>query len=127
MIRALIRFLASAAAFQFLLPMIPGIDFHGNFAVALGAALVFSIVGWFVDLAAMALSAILTVSSFGMALLWLIPLWIVGFWILPAVTLSVVAHLMPTHLTVNGWFPAAMGGLVMLILGALTSKPKKQD
>ena len=102
--------------------MVPGIDFHGNFGIAIAAALVFSIVGWFVDLAAVAISAIATVSSFGLALLWLIPLWIVGFWLLPAVTLSVVASIMPQHLTVNGFGAAALGGLVMLIIGALTGK-----
>ncbi len=119
--RALLRFLLSAAVFAFVLPLIPGIDFHGNFAIALGAALLFSLVGWLVDLAAVLLSAVFTVSSFGLALLWLIPLWLLGFWLMPAVTLMVIANLMPTHLTVAGWIPAIEGGLVMLILGALTS------
>lgn len=120
MIRALIRFLVSAAAFYFILPLIPGISFHGNFWVALGAALLFSIAGFFVDLIAMFLSAVITVGSLGMALLWLIPLWIIGFWLLPAVALKVVADLMPSHLAVAGWIPAAEGGLVMLVIGAIT-------
>jgi len=125
--RAIVRFLLSAAVFAFVLPLIPGIDFHGNFAVALGAALVFSIVGWLVDLAAVLLSAIFTVSSFGLALLWLIPLWLLGFWLMPAVTLMVMANLMPSHFTISGWIPAIEGGLVMLVLGALTSGKRSAD
>lgn len=127
MIRALIRFLVSAAAFMFVLPMIPGIDFRGNFVVALGLALVFSIVGWLVDVAAMLLSAFFTVTSFGFALLWLIPLWILGFWLLPAVTLKVVADVMPGTFTVTGWVPAIEGGLVMLIIGACTGSFSKKE
>lgn len=125
MIRALIRFLISAVAFAFILPLIPGISFHGNFAVAIGAALIFSIAGFFVDLLAMFLSALITVGSLGMALLWLIPLWLIGFWLLPAVTLKVVADLMPANLSVAGWIPAAEGGLVMLVIGAVTGRRGK--
>lgn len=129
MLRALIRFLLSAAAFAFVLPHIPGIDFHGNFGIAILAALIFSVLGFFVDLSAKLISALFTVASLGLALLWLIPLWIFGFWLLPAVTLKLVADLMPTNLSVAGWIPAAEGGLVLLIIGALTGGrgKKKQD
>src|SRR4051812_18001395 len=100
MLRALIRFLLSAAAFAFVLPLIPGIDFHGNFGMAIVAALIFSILGFFVDLSAKLVSALFAVASLGLALLWLVPLWIFGFWLLPAVTLKLVADVMPTSFTV---------------------------
>lgn len=122
MVRATIRFLICAAVFAFILPLIPGIDFHGNFAVAILAALVFSIVGWLVDVAAVLISGVITVTTLGFALLWLIPLWILGFWLLPAVTLKIMADLMPTYLTVKGWIPAIEGGLVLLVIGALTGE-----
>jgi hypothetical protein len=43
---------------------------------------------------------------------------------LPAIALKLVADFMPTHLTVNGWMPAALGGLVMLVASALTGRVK---
>ncbi len=128
MIRALIRFLLGGAAFAFLLPLIPGITFHGNFVMALVVATIFSIAGWIVDLIAKILSAVFTITSLGVALLWLVPLWLLGFWLIPAVALKLVADMVPGFLTIHGWIPAIEGGLVMLVLGACTAKhPKKED
>jgi hypothetical protein len=121
MILFLIRILLIAAAFTFVLPLIKGIDFHGNFWIAILAAVLFGFVGWLVDLVVMLLSAFFTITSFGLALLWLIPVWIIGFWLLPAVSLKLVAHLMPTHITVDSWLAAAQGGLVMLLIGICTN------
>lgn len=129
MIRFLVRTALTGLAFMYLLPMIPGIDFHGNFGIAVVAALILGIVGWLVDMLAVVLAAVWTISTLGLALLILIPLWVLGFWLLPAVTLHVVADMMPTHLTVNGWLPAIEGGLVLLVVGVATSPlaKKKQD
>lgn len=129
MFRLILRLLLTALAFAFLLPLIPGIDFHGNFGAAIVIALIFGIMSWFVDLAAIILSAIFTINTLGIALLWLIPLWILGFWLLPAVALMAVSDFMPSYLTINGWMPAIAGGLVMMIIGAITSSlpTKKVD
>jgi uncharacterized membrane protein YvlD (DUF360 family) len=116
-----VRILLTAAAFTFILPMIKGIDFHGNFWIAVLAAVLFGIVAWLVDLLVMLLSAFFTITSFGLALLWLIPVWIVGYFLFPAVALKGVAHLMPTHITVDSWIAAAQGGLVMLLIGICTN------
>jgi uncharacterized membrane protein YvlD (DUF360 family) len=124
--RLVVRLVLTAIAFAFLLPLIPGIDFHGNFGAALVLAVLFSIMSWIVDLAAMLLSAVLTVSTLGVALLWLIPLWILGFWLLPAVTLLLVSDFMPSYVSVSGWMPAVFGGLVMLLIGAVTSSVPRQ-
>lgn len=121
MVRMIARLLLSALAFTLLFPAIPGMDFHGNFAQALVLSVVFSIMLWLVDVLALAISAALTISTLGLALLWLIPLWFIGFWLLPAVTLKVVAEMMPAHLTINGWLPAILGGLVMLVISMATS------
>lgn len=117
----LFKLLLSALAFAYLLPMIPGINFHGGFFMAILISIVFGIMLWAVDLAAIALSAILTVTSLGLALLWLIPLWIFGFWLLPAVALKLVSDFMPTTLSISGWLPAIFGGLVMMFIGMVTS------
>jgi uncharacterized membrane protein YvlD (DUF360 family) len=116
------KILITALAFVYLLPMIPGIDFHGNFMAAIGLAVMFGVMLWAIEMIAMALSAVWTVGTLGLALLWIIPLWIIGFWILPAAALMLVAVIMPTHLTVSGWMPAILAGLVMLVIGVLTSK-----
>jgi len=119
--RFLLQLFFTAIAFTTVLPLIHGISFHGGFASALLLAVFFGIVLWVIDFSALAISAVLTISSLGLALLWLIPLWIFGFWLLPAVALKVVADLVPNYLTVAGWTPAVLGGLVMMVVGILTS------
>lgn len=116
----LIRLVLTALSFAFVLPLIHGIDFHGNFAAALLISVVFGLMLWLVELAAVALSAVVTVTSFGLSLLWLVPLWILGFWLLPAFALMLTASAMPQYLTVTGFGPAALAGLVMLLIGSVT-------
>lgn len=116
-----LKLLLTALCFMFVLPHIGGIDFRGGFGAALVVSLIFGIMLWLVDLAAVALSAMFTITSFGMALLWLIPMWILGFWLLPAVALKLVADSMPQYLSIVGWMPAILAGLVMMVIGALTS------
>lgn len=118
--RILIRLGLMAIAFAFILPQIHGIDFHGNFVNALVLSLLFGLVLWLVEISALALSAVLTVSSLGLALLWLIPAWILGFWLLPAFAMMMTANFVPQYLTVTGFVPAALAGLVMLAISFLT-------
>ena len=122
----LIRTLLTALIFMFVLPLIPGIKFHGHLGVAIVCALLFGLLGFLVDLFAKFLSLMLTISTLGLALLILIPLWVFGFWLLPAVTLHVLSEFMPGHFAVNGWIPAIEGGLVLMVVGILTGgSPKK--
>ncbi|MBS2002847.1 MAG: phage holin family protein [Candidatus Obscuribacterales bacterium] len=116
----LIRITLIALAFYFIFPLIPGIDVHGGFVHVFLAAILFGIFGWLVEVCAVALTAVLTVTTLGMALLVLIPLWLLGFWLLPAVTLKVMADFMPHTLTIQGWVPAIEGGLLMLLIGIVT-------
>ncbi|MDZ4837216.1 MAG: phage holin family protein [Candidatus Melainabacteria bacterium] len=116
----LIRLVLLALAFQFLLPMIPGIQVHGGFVTSLGLALMFSVLGWIVSWVAALITAFLAVGTLGLALLVLIPLWLVGFWLLPAYTLMLTSDVMPTYLQVAGWTPAIMGGLLTLVIGIVT-------
>ena len=121
MVRLLIRVVLSALAFIYVLPMISGIQFHGGLVAAMGMALFFGIMVWLVDAAAIALSALITVGTLGLALLWLIPLWLLGFWILPAVALKLVSDFMPSYLSVTGWIPAILGSLVLMFISLITS------
>lgn len=122
----LIKLVITALAFAYLLPMIPGISFHGGIVMALALALVFGIMLWVTDAIAIALSAVMTVSTLGLALLWLIPLWFLGFWLLPAVALKLVSDIMPHTLSITGWWPAIIGGLIMLAIGMITSESRKR-
>ncbi|MBN8659100.1 MAG: phage holin family protein [Candidatus Obscuribacter phosphatis] len=121
MVRSIIRLLLTASAFYFLLPMLPGVEFHGNFMHALAAGILFAFFGWLVEFLAIAISAMLTIGTWGMALLILVPAWLFGFWLLPAVTLKVLAGVMPATLSITGWLPAIGGGLIMMIIGVATS------
>lgn len=120
------RILLSALAFAYVLPLIHGIHFHGGMLAAVGMALFFGLMLWVVDVLAIALSAILAVSTLGTALIWLIPVWIVGFWILPAVALRLVSDFMPGYLQVSGWIPAILGSLVLMLIGMVTSGSVKK-
>ena len=124
--RYLIRLVLIASAFYFVFPMIPGIHFHGSFLHAVFVGVVFAFLGWVVEALAIALTAMLTIGTLGMALLLLVPAWILGFWLLPAVALLYVAHVMPTSLSFTGWEPAIWGGLVMLVIGICTTDAHKR-
>ncbi len=119
--RLLIGLALKALAFMFILPMVPGISMHGQFVAALGLAIFFSIMQWVVELLAMALSAALTISTMGVALLLLIPMWVLGFWLLPAFALKLVSDFMPSYLAVAGWGPAVLGGLILFVISMVTS------
>lgn len=123
--RFMIRLLLMACAFDFLLPMLPGFQFNGNFLQAIGAGIFFTILIWLVEMAAISLSALLAITTFGVAIFFLIPVWLIGFWLLPALALKLTADLVPGYLTITGWSPAIWGGLVMLLIGGITSDGTK--
>lgn len=119
--RYILRLLLTAAAFYFLFLHINGVEFHGTFWHALTAGLLFTVLGSLVEFAGVAISAILTITTFGLALLILVPTWLIGFWIVPAIVLRLLADFMPHTLAFSGWWPAIQGGLIMLVLGIFTS------
>lgn len=120
--RLIIRLVLTALAFTTVLPIIPGISFHGNFLAALGISIVFGLMLWAVELVISGIAAVWTIGSLGLALLWLIPAWLFGFWLLPAVALMLTASMFPDHLVINGFLPAALAGIALLLVGLLTSK-----
>jgi len=118
--RQLLRVALISLAFYFIFPQIPGIHVHGNFLHVFIAGIVFTLLGWLVETIAIAISALLTLGTLGMALLVLVPLWLFGFWLIPAYVLKLTADVMPTYLTIAGWTPAIIGGLIMLVIGVAT-------
>jgi hypothetical protein len=126
MTRYVIRLVLVAGTFFFLFPMIPGVQFHGNFLHALLAGALFAFLGWVVESIAVAITAIMTISTLGLALIVLVPAWLLGFWLLPAVGLKLLAEFMPATLAFSGWMPAIWGGLLMLCIGIATSGAQKK-
>jgi uncharacterized membrane protein YvlD (DUF360 family) len=120
MIKFLLKTVAGALAFIYVLPLIPGIEFKGGFIDAAILAIVFACLLWVVEAAAMLLATVWTVSTLGLALLILIPLWIIGFWVFPALALELVAFVAPEHLSIHGFLPPILGGLTMLVISMLT-------
>lgn len=126
MIRFLVRTALGAAAFFYVLPHIEGIRFHGGWVSAIGLAIFFSLMLWGVETLLFLLSALLTFSTLGLALLVIVPLWLLGFWLIPAVALKLLADFMPNTLEVAGWWPAILGGLILLVIMIVT-KGKKEN
>lgn len=116
----LVRVLLTALAFFFVLPMVNGITFHGNFfhAIALGAF--FAIMLWLVNEALAWFSIFFAIGTLGLGILLLIPMWLVAFWVVPAVALKLVADIMSAYLTVAGFWPAFWGGLILLVIQLLS-------
>jgi hypothetical protein len=79
-------------------------------------AAAFSCLFFLIDKLALLLSTVFTVTTLGLALLWLIPFWILGFWIVPTLALKLVACVMPLNLTISGWLPAVIGGLILMAI-----------
>lgn len=120
MLKFLLKTAATALAFMYVLPAIPGIQFKGGFIDAAILAIIFAFLLWVVEAAAMMLATVWTISTLGLALLILIPLWIFGFWVFPALALELVAFVAPDHLSIHGILPPILGGLTMLIISMLT-------
>lgn len=118
--RQILRVALISLAFYFIFPQIPGIQVHGSFLHVFIAGIVFALLGWLVETIAIALTAVLTLGTLGMALVVLIPLWLFGFWLIPAYVLKLTADVMPTYMTIAGWTPAILGGLIMLVIGIVT-------
>ncbi len=118
----LVRVILLALAFHFILPRIPGIEVTQGLWTSVGLALMFSILGSIVSWVAALLTAVLAVSTLGLGLIVLIPLWLLGFWLLPAYVLFLTASILPSYLTIAGWGPAIMGGLITLVIG-MVSEP----
>jgi hypothetical protein len=85
-------------------------------------AVAFSVLFWLIDRLALLLSTIFTVTTLGLALLWLVPFWIFGFWIVPTLALKLVAYVMPLNLSISGWLPAIFGGLMLLAINFILGR-----
>src|SRR4029077_19352235 len=98
MLKLIIRILLQALVIVYILPMLGGMKFHGNFYAACGVAVFFFVLLAFFKMIAVFISAIWTISTFGLALLILIPVRILFFWVLPTVSLILISFFFPNIL-----------------------------
>ncbi len=124
MIKFIIRILLSALAIMYVLPVLRGVQFHGDFLIACGLGIFFSILLALVEVVAAFLSTIWTLSTFGLALLFLIPMRLFCFWVLPTVSLLLMAHFLPKVLSISNWFSAGIAAVILLIIGLITRDGK---
>ena len=124
MLRLIVRIFLKSLAIMYVFPLLKGLAFHGNFYWASALAVFFSLLLSFMELLAAFFAAGLTVSTFGIALLLIIPIRILFFWVLPTVSLLLIAHCFPDVLTVTNWFSAALGALILLVIGLITRDRK---
>jgi uncharacterized membrane protein YvlD (DUF360 family) len=118
--RQIWRVILTWLALYYIFPLIPGIEVHGSLGHIFIAGLAFGFFAWLVEFMAITLSTIFAIGTLGLGLLLLIPIWMFGFWLVPAITLRLLAHFLPSYLTIAGWGPAILGGLVMLLIGLVT-------
>ncbi len=123
MLRFIINAVITAVVFCFVFPEVnSGIQFHGPFwPEGVIYAGIFSIVASLVGLAIGAGATLFTVATRGVGLLLVVPALLLGFWLIPAIQLEVFAHYFPAHFTVASWGSAVWGGLILMLVNALTA------
>jgi len=127
MLRFIINAVITAVVFCFVFPEVnSGIQFHGQFwpegVIYAGIfSIVASLVGLAVTAGATLLGTLFTVATRGVGLLLVVPALLIGLWFVPAIQLEVFAHYFPAHFTVASWGSAVWGGLILMLVNALTA------
>ena len=106
----------NALLITYVFPKLKGFSFTGTFwpngvicalALEIAAAVISILVG------------VAVIVTLGLAAIPLAFFMIFGFWLVNAILLKVVAHYMPEHLTIAGWKPAIIAGLIMMVVGMI--------
>ncbi|MBZ0186092.1 MAG: hypothetical protein K8F91_07520 [Candidatus Obscuribacterales bacterium] len=97
----------------YLFPKLNGFSFTGKFfpegiLYALGIEIVSAVVSFLIVVAILA--------TLGLAAIPLTFFLAFGFWLLNAIYLKILAHFLPQHLKIDGWSPAILAGLIMLVV-----------
>lgn len=111
-----VTLLVDALLIAFVLPHLKGFQFSGKFwPQGLLYALGLQAMGLLIGLA-VAAAAVFTL---GMALIIIVPALILGFWLLNAIQLKLLAHFFPAYLKLEGWKPAILAGLALMVVDML--------
>jgi uncharacterized membrane protein YvlD (DUF360 family) len=109
--------LVNALLFRFLFPSLKGFTFTGSFGRAILYAIGLEFVGILLGLALVFFS----LATLGLGLLVLVPCIFFGFWLVNAILLKILASWFPTYLSIQGWWPAILAGLILFVVDALFS------
>ena len=121
--RLIIRTVALALSFAFIFPHIAGFSFSGEFLPdALIYALLFAVTSAVVDVIAYIALAVVGVATLGLALIVIWPLRLLLWWGLAAYQLILLAQIFPEHMSVSGWQPALLAGLVVMAIKFVSAK-----
>lgn len=113
MLSFVLRVLLNAVVLMYILPELSGITFHGEFwPQAMVAGLLFVVVSYVV----MWLLKAFTVLTLGIGALYIL----LFFWMIPAMQLMLMAHWFPQYLTIDGWTPAIIGGIIFMIINLIS-------
>jgi uncharacterized membrane protein YvlD (DUF360 family) len=115
MIRFALRILLSAVMLFYVLPMIPGFHFIGQFwpdAVVYG--LLLAVVSWVVALV-LGLIAVMTLGLGAIVM-------VLAFWLIPAFQLALLSVWFPEHLVIDSFGTAVIAGLVMMVVNFITHR-----
>lgn len=106
----------NALLITYVFPKLSGFTFTGKFWPN---GVVYALV---IEIAAVVISllvSLVVLFTLGLAAIPLAFFMIFGFWLINAIYLKVVAHYMPEHLTIKGWTPAIIAGLIMMVVGMI--------
>jgi uncharacterized membrane protein YvlD (DUF360 family) len=120
----ILRILLNASAFVYVFPMLKGLQFHGDFFIACAFGIFFSIVLSIIEVIAAFLSTVWTLSTFGLALLILIPLRLFCFWLLPTLVLFLIAHIFPNIFSIQNYISATWAAVILVAIGIITRDRK---
>lgn len=121
MTRFIIRTLLTAVAFIFVLPHL-GFHFTGSFGSAVGYAVLFAIVAFFVDIIAFLAIGAFAVATMGLGLL----LGNIITWIVATFELKAMCWIFPGHFHNDGFGWTMLAALVMLVIGLITRPTKSK-
>ena len=111
----IIQILINAALITFLFPRFKGFKFDGHFGHGLLYALGLELMG---ILFAMGLM-FFALATLGLGLIVLVPLLLLGFWLISAIELKMLAFFFPQRLAIDGWLPAILAGLCLMVVSML--------
>jgi len=112
----IIRLVLTALFFAFLLPLIPGVTVTSGFWAIVLLAFTYRVATLMMKLIWLAVSALATLLTAGLALILVIPAYGISFWLLPTLTLATLGRIMPGYLHFNGWLATSLAALVMFAL-----------
>ncbi len=118
--RKIIGVILSALAFYYVFPMFDGIHMKGGFVTAACLGALFAVISWAAAKLKGLAESLFIMGTLGLGCLIVIPLNVVFFWIMPALALKGLSLVVPAYFTISGWWPAFLGGLVLLFINVLT-------